>query len=68
MHNRRKLLVALGAAAIAAPLASLTRQPAKIRRIEYLSPFPSGNDQRFEIFKQQLRDLGYVDRIRLMRN
>ena len=61
MNNRRKLVIALGAGALAAPLASLAQQLAKARRIGFLSPFPSANDQRFEVFKQQLRELGHVE-------
>ncbi len=61
MNNRRKLLFVLGASAFAAPFASFAQQQAKIGRIGYLSPFPSGNDLRFEVFKQQLRDLGHVE-------
>ena len=61
MNIRRKLLLVLGATALASPL-SLHAQPAtKIWRIGFLSPFPSGNTPRFEAFKQQLRDLGHVE-------
>jgi putative ABC transport system substrate-binding protein len=60
MNNRRKLVIALGAGALASPLASFAQQPAKIARIGYLSAYP-GNDPRFEAFKQQLRDLGHVE-------
>jgi putative ABC transport system substrate-binding protein len=33
----------------------------KVWRIGYLSPYRSDNDQNFEWFKQQLRDLGHVE-------
>ena len=59
MNNRRKLLLALGAAALASPLTPHAQT--KVGRIGVLSPFPSGNDSRFEAFKQQLRDLGHVE-------
>jgi putative ABC transport system substrate-binding protein len=51
----------LCACALAAPLASSAQQPAKIGRIGFLTTFPSDNDRRFEVFKQQLRDLGHVE-------
>jgi hypothetical protein len=34
MNNRRKLVIAFGAAALAAPLGSFAQQPAKIGRID----------------------------------
>ena len=61
MNNRRKLLVVLGACALAAPFAALAQQRGKVGRIGYLSISQSGNDPRFEGFKQQLRDLGHVE-------
>ncbi len=61
MNNRRKLIIALGASALAVPFGSFSQQPAKISRIGYLTSFPSDNDQRVEVFKQQLRDLGHVE-------
>ena len=61
MNNRRKLVIALGASALAAPFTSFAQQPSKIGRIGFLTPFPSANDPRFEAFKQQLRDLGQVE-------
>ncbi len=61
MNNRRKLVIALGASALTAPLSTFAQQPARMGRIGYLTHYPSGNDQRFEVFKQQLRDLGYVE-------
>ena len=64
MINRRKVLVVLGAGALAAPFAALAQQQGKVGRIGYLSPYPSGSatgKARFEAFKQQLRDLGHVE-------
>ena len=61
MNNCRKLLVVLGAGALAAPLGSFAQKLGKVGRIGYLSPYPSGNDSQFEVFKQQLRDLGHVE-------
>jgi putative ABC transport system substrate-binding protein len=59
MNNRRKLLLALGAAALALPLTPHAQT--KIRRIGFLTNFPPDNDLRFEVFKRQLRDLGHVE-------
>lgn len=60
MNNRRKLLIALGVGPLAAPLSTFPQQPARMGRIGYLTPFDY-KDQRFEVFKQQLRDLGHVE-------
>jgi len=38
MNNRRKLVIALGAGALAAPLAVLAQQQGKVWRIGFLSP------------------------------
>lgn len=63
MNNRRKLLVALGAGALAAPLASFAQlQPGKVARIGFLG----NSTAAFEAnligpFRQGLRDLGYVE-------
>ena len=61
MNNRRKLVIALGAGALAVPFGSFAQQLAKTRRIGFLSPFASGNDMQLEVFKQQLRELGHVE-------
>jgi putative ABC transport system substrate-binding protein len=62
MNNRRKLLVALGAGALSAPVAILAQQQAsKATRIGYLQAYPSLNDPYFEVFKQQLRELGRTE-------
>ena len=61
MNNRRKLLVVLGASGLAASFPSLAQPKTKIARIGFLSAFRSENDSRFEVFKQQLRDLGHVE-------
>jgi len=57
MNNRRKLLVAIGAGALAAPLA-FAQQPAKIPRVGYLVLREAGLQGKFQ---QGLRDLGYVE-------
>jgi putative ABC transport system substrate-binding protein len=60
MNNRRKLLVALGASALAAPFRSFAQQQGKVWRIGYLA-FTSGPDEWDAAFQEQLRTLGYVE-------
>jgi putative ABC transport system substrate-binding protein len=60
MNNRRKLIVAVGASALAAPFVSFAQQ-GKVGRIGVLSAYSTGNDPQFDAFKQQLRELGHVD-------
>jgi putative ABC transport system substrate-binding protein len=63
MTTRRRLVLALLAGALAAPLASFAQQPAKIARIGFLSPAsPAGGwDTRLQAFRDGLRELGYVE-------
>jgi putative ABC transport system substrate-binding protein len=61
MNKRRKLVMALGAGALTAPFGAFAQQQGKVWRIGFLSPFQSDKDQRFDVFKQQLRDLGHVE-------
>ena len=64
MNNRRKLVIAFGAGALSAPFGSFAQQQGKVWRVGFISPFLSGNSrqyQQFEVFKQQLRDLGQVE-------
>jgi putative ABC transport system substrate-binding protein len=58
MNNRRKLVIALGAGALAAPFGSFAQpQPAKIPRVGFLA-----HDAEFQkAFAQKLRELGYVE-------
>jgi len=64
MNRRRKLLLALGAGAIAAPLACFAQPQAKLRRVGFLyfasrqSALESG---RYELFVQGMRELGYAE-------
>jgi len=61
MNNRRKLLVALYAGALVAPLGSFA-QPAKVPRIGLLlSGSQTSDAQRADAFRSGLRDLGYVE-------
>ena len=63
MNNRRKLVIALGAVALTAPLASFAqKQPGKIYRIGYLISGPLASDaNRVEALRMGLRNLGYVE-------
>ncbi len=63
MNNRRKLVIALGAGALVAPLALLAQQQlAKIPRLGYMSLQSQVSEAaRLEGFRQGLRDLGYVE-------
>ena len=64
MNRRRKLTLALGAAALGAPLAALAQQRANTPRIGFLSPeSPSDPVQvkRLDALRSGLRELGYVD-------
>jgi len=59
--TRRKLIVALGAGALTAPLSSFAQQAAKVARIGYLSPNLAASPHLRDAFLQGLRDLGYVE-------
>src|SRR5262245_2498985 len=63
MNSRRELLFALGASALAAPLASFAqKKPAKVYRIGILrGGSPASGAATGEAFKQGLRELGYVE-------
>ena len=62
MNNRRKLVIALGAGALIAPLASFAQQQGKVWRIGYLGPTSaSGFALQMEALRAGLRDLGYVE-------
>jgi len=60
MNRRRKLIIALGASALAMPLASFAQQPAKIHRVGFLrtSAPPASY---LEAFREGLKELGYVE-------
>ena len=63
MNTRRRLVLALGASALAAPLASFAQQkPAKVPRIGYLdTASASGTASRADVLRAALRELGYVE-------
>jgi putative ABC transport system substrate-binding protein len=62
MHARRQLLV-LGAAALAAPLASFAQQPkGRTRRLGWLEPgTPASFPARKKTFHEVMREAGYVE-------
>jgi putative ABC transport system substrate-binding protein len=62
MNNRRKLFMALGAGALAAPFASFAQQPGKVWRIGFLSSeSPSSYRTRVEPLRAGLRERGYEE-------
>jgi putative ABC transport system substrate-binding protein len=64
MNNRRKLVIALGAGALAAPFASFAQQQTKIWRVGFLSLRAvaiSETDYYYGPFRQGMRELGYVE-------
>jgi putative ABC transport system substrate-binding protein len=62
MKNRRKLIVALGASALAAPLASFAQPQGKVWRIGFLhSESLATAQERVGPFRTGLRELGYEE-------
>ena len=64
MNNRRKLLVSLGAGALAfaAPPGSFAQPQGKVWRVGFLSPISASlNSLHIGAFLKGLRDLGYVE-------
>jgi putative ABC transport system substrate-binding protein len=62
VNRRRKLLVALGASALTAPLASFAQQQGKVWRIGFLgTASASGYVKEIDAIRAGLRDLGYVE-------
>jgi putative tryptophan/tyrosine transport system substrate-binding protein len=64
MNNRRRIVLAVGAGALAAPLASFAQQqPAKIARIGFLGlgSATSSYAIQMDALRAGLRDLGYVE-------
>ena len=63
MNNRRKLVIALGAGLLAAPLASFAQQqPAKIARVGFLGNSTAALEANLVgAFRKGLRDLGYKE-------
>jgi putative ABC transport system substrate-binding protein len=62
MNKRRKLLVALGASALTAPLASFAQKQGKVWRIGFLwETDHSAVEQYRDAFKAGMRELGYIE-------
>ena len=62
MNNRRKLVIALGAGALAWAGAVRAQAPPTVRRIGLLSgSSPSVNAPSYQAFRLGLRDLGWVE-------
>ncbi len=64
MNNRRKLLVALGASALAASLASFAQQQGKVWRVGFLSTgdrLDSRRSSNYGAFLRRMEELGYVE-------
>ena len=68
MNDRRKLVFALGAGALMAPLVSFAQQPsAKIHRIGFLGiTSAAGMATRLDALQVGLRELGYVEGMNLV--
>src|SRR5260370_35143622 len=63
MTTRRRLVLALMASALSAPLAPFAQQPARIARVGFLFPgFPEGVGKvGLQAFRDGLHELGYVE-------
>lgn len=64
MNNRRKLIVALGAGLLAAPLGAFAQQQGKVWRIGFLGTVSAssfGFAERVEALRAGLREAGYVE-------
>lgn len=62
MVTRRRLVVTLGASALAAPFGVFSQKPGKVPQIGYLeAATPSGAASRIGAFRKGLADLGYVE-------
>ena len=64
MNNRRKLVIALGAGALASPFGSFAQQQGKVWRVGILFPGSRQSLQdagRDQLFQQGMRELGYVE-------
>lgn len=62
MNARRRIIVALGAGALAAPFASFAQQQGKVWRVGYLSVTSAEADRDWiSAFRQGLKELGYIE-------
>ena len=60
MNTRRKLVIALGASALALPFCSFAQQQVKVWRIGFLA-LNSGPDELVEAFRAELKTLGFIE-------
>ena len=64
MNNRRKLVIALGAGALAVPFSAFAQQQGKVWRVGFLAPRHVNfvdTDYYYGPFRQGMRELGYVE-------
>ena len=62
VNNRRKLVIALGAGALAAPLGSFAQPQGKVWRIGFLGvETAAGYTRQLDAFRGGLKDLGYQE-------
>ena len=61
MNNRRKLIIALGAGALAAPIATIAQQLGRMPRIGLLWIDADSLSQNAATFREALRELGYLE-------
>ena len=64
MNNRRKLVIALGASALTAPLRSFAQQQVKVWRVGFLTAYSRqtlAQSGRIDAFLQEMHKLGYVE-------
>jgi putative tryptophan/tyrosine transport system substrate-binding protein len=60
-HTTLRLIVTLALGLLTAPLGAEAPQPGKMPRVGVLSPFISSADLLLEVFRQGLRELGYME-------
>ena len=61
-NNRRKLIIAVGAGAVVAPLGSLAQEQGKVWRVGILSPTSASlSSSNLNAFLNGMRELGYVE-------
>ena len=63
MNNRRRLVIALGAGALAVPLLPFAQQPGKVWRVGFLNPISpdSRGIPRLQAFREGMREHSYVE-------
>jgi ABC-type uncharacterized transport system substrate-binding protein len=66
MNNRRRLVIALGAGALALPYAGMSRDADKMRRVGFVVPNPVIASRRLAALRAGLSALGYVEKKNLV--